>query len=295
MAKKELTIIGATGFLSTTITKHLVSLGVKVQVVVRDPENAKNALPDCVEIVQGDVSDAESLIRALDGTETLYIHLNTETTDMNLPFYTEREGVQNIVQAAKHNGVKHIMQIAGLESLHEEFFLNGTIETRKIREAGMKCIEDSDIPYTFFYCSFFADSFTRFVDNNVAYLFGILPHEAHFTSSFQLAGHIFEAIDNSQALNQRYPVQGSEAMTFADAAQRFFKVYDPKVSVQTLPLETIDQLGLPLAEAAFLKRIWEVCAGFEERFVSGETYENLGKPSASIEALAATLKENVLS
>ncbi|WDE07838.1 NAD(P)H-binding protein [Thalassomonas viridans] len=292
MANKKLTIIGATGFLSTTITRQLVNDGVTVRVVARNPENAKKILPDSVEIVGGDVSDKQSLITALKGTDALYIHLNTETTDMNLPFYTEREGVQNIVEAAKANKVKHIMQIAGLESLHDDFFLNGTIETREIREAGMKLIEDSGIPYTFFYCSFFADSFIRFVDNNALYLFGDLPHKIFFTNSFQLARHIHQAIENPRALNQKYPVQGHEAMTFQEATQRFFMIYDPEVSVQKLPLETVNELGLPATEAAFLRRIWEVCGGLDERFVSAETYEHLGQPLAGIDELARQIKNS---
>ncbi|GAM65303.1 hypothetical protein JCM19232_4268 [Vibrio ishigakensis] len=98
---KQLTIIGGTGFLSTSITKQLSSLGVSVRVVARNPEKARQILPSSVEVVRGDVSDTGSLEKALEGTETLYIHLNTETVDMNLPFYTEREGVRNIVEAAK--------------------------------------------------------------------------------------------------------------------------------------------------------------------------------------------------
>ena len=290
MVSKNLTIIGATGFLSTTITQQLVNSGVTVRVVSRNPEKAKKVLPDGVEIVEGDVSDEKSLFSALKGTSTLYIHLNTETTDMNLSFYTEREGVENIVKAAKANKVKHIMQIAGLESLHEEFFLNGSIETRKIREAGMKFIEDSGIPYTFFYCSFFVDSFIRFVDNNVVYLFGDLPYKIFFTNSYQLAEHIHQAIQNPKALNQKYPVQGCEAMTFLEAAQRFFSIYDPQVSPQKLPLEVVSELGFPPLEAEFLKHVWEVTGGFNERFISEITYEHLGKPQTGIDNFASQRK-----
>jgi len=290
MASKTLTIIGATGFLSTTITQQLVNSGVAVRVVARNPEKAKEVLPDGVEIVEGDVSDEQSLIRALQGTSTLYIHLNTETTDMNLSFYTEREGVENIVKAAKANKVKHIMQIAGLESLHEEFFLNGSIETRKIREAGMKFIKDSGIPYTFFYCSFFADSLIRFVDNNVVYLFGELPFKTFFTNSYQLAEHIHQAIQNPKAINQHYPVQGSEAMTFLEAAQRFFSAYDPQVSTQQLPLKVVSELGLSPSETEFLRHVWDVAGGFNERFISEKTYEHLGKPQTGIDHFASQMK-----
>ncbi|NOI57901.1 SDR family oxidoreductase [Vibrio coralliilyticus] len=291
MTHKKLTIIGATGFLSTTITHQLASNGVAIKAIVRDIEKAHKLLPDDVEFVEGDVSDIQSLTRALAGTNTLYIHLNTEIVDDDISFYTEREGVRNIVEAAKANEVQHIIQIAGLESLHEEFFLNGTIETRAIREAGMKYIEDSGIPFTFFYCSFFADSFIRFVDNNSVYLFGDLPHRIHFTNSYQLAEHIQQAINNPNSLNQRYSVQGFEGMTFLEAAQRFFAVYDPDIRVENLPLEAIDELGLPAVEAKFFKRIWEVCEGLKERFVSTAAYEHLGQPKIGLEQTANFMKK----
>lgn len=289
MTKKQLTIIGATGFLSTTITERLVSSGVQVRVVARNVESAKRRLPEGVEVVYGDVSDEQSLVTALAGTQTLYIHLNTETTDMNLPFYTEREGVANIVAAAKANKVKHIMQISGLESLHEDFFENGFIETRSIRDAGMRYIEQSGIPYTFFYCSFFADSFTRFVENDALYLFGELNHKIHFTNSIQMADHIAQAIDNPIAYNQKYPVQGKDAMTFLEATEKFFAVYDSEVSIHSVPLETINELGLAPEEAGFLTRIWEVCSGLNELFVSERTYEVLGNPEMGMNDIAQLL------
>ncbi|SHG79896.1 SDR family oxidoreductase [Ferrimonas marina] len=290
MLSKNLTIIGATGFLSTTITRQLVNHGVNVRVIARNPDKAREALPDSVEIVKADVSDEQSLMSALEGTSTLYIHLNTETTDMDLPFYTEREGVANIVKAAKANRVEHIMQIAGIESLHEEFFQNGVIESRVIREAGMQFIKDSGIPYTFFYCSFFADSFVRLVENDSAYLFGELPHETYFTNSLQLADHINQAIQNPKALNQHYPVQGDEAISFPEAARRFFTNYDPKVALETLPIAVINELGLPASEAQFLQQVWEVSGGLKERFVSEKTYWDLGEPQRSIEEFASQLR-----
>ncbi|GAM65304.1 hypothetical protein JCM19232_4269 [Vibrio ishigakensis] len=180
-----------------------------------------------------------------------------------------------------------------MESLHEELFHNGTIETRQIREAGMKHIQDSGIPYTFFYCSFFADSFTRFIDNNQVYLFGELTHEVYFTNSLQLAQHIYQAINNPLALNQKYAVQGTEGLTFYDAAKRFFSEYDTKVSVETLPISTIDELGLDSSEAGFLKRIWEVCEGLDERFVSAETYQHLGEPQINLSTFANALKSDL--
>ena len=292
MNNKRLTIIGATGFLSVPITWQLVKNGVEVRVIARNPQKAKQVLPSSVDILAGDVADEDSLKSALAGTDTLYIHLNTETTEMDLPFYTEREGVQNIVNAAKSNGVKHIMQIVGIESLRDDFFLNGTLETEGIRKVGMESIKSSGIPYTFFHCSFFADSFVRFVQDDIAFLFGELPYQVYFTNSYQLAGHIRLAIENQVAYNNQYAIQGREGLTFEQAAQRFFAGYDPKVSVQKVPINTINDLGLPAGEAAFLKHIWEICEGFKERFISENTYRDLGEPIVDLNEFASSRRQN---
>lgn len=87
-------------------------------------------------------------------------------------------------------------------------------------------------------------------------------------------------------------MQGSEGITFYDAAKRFFAAFDPKVSVEKLPISTIDELGLDSNEAGFLKRIWEVCEGLDERFVSSETYQHLGKPETDLGTFASTLESN---
>ena len=68
---KEITIIGATGTLGLPVTKELNNKGVNVKAVVRDVEKAKEILPENVEVVYGDVSDKESLTKALTDSETI--------------------------------------------------------------------------------------------------------------------------------------------------------------------------------------------------------------------------------
>lgn len=163
---KALTVVGATGNLAVPVIHRLVEKGIQIKAVVRDPENAKELLPESVEIIYGDVKDVSSLNDAFQGTEHIYISLNTTSLNPELPFHTEREGVKNIVDAAKHNGVKQIMQIVGIDSLHEEFATKGMIyKTNLIRIPGMETIKKSGIPYTFYHCSFFLDSFPKFIQD----------------------------------------------------------------------------------------------------------------------------------
>lgn len=92
MSHQSLTVIGATGTLSVPVIKQLINKGVSVTAVVRNVEKARTLLPEETEIVYGDVEDKESLIKALRGSEHVYVHLNTTSLDANLSFHLSVKG-----------------------------------------------------------------------------------------------------------------------------------------------------------------------------------------------------------
>lgn len=287
---KELTIIGATGHLSTRMTRHLIAHGMQIKIVARNPGKARELFGEGPTIVHGDVQDASSLRSALQGSQSVYIHLNTESVGQSGSFYTEREGVYNIVEAAEAVAVTHLIQIAGIESLRPDFFSSGIIATEKIRRAGMEAVRKSHIPHTFMMCSAFLDSLPRYVNDNTFAFFGDATNCIHFTNTTQLADHLFHVAGSPDSFGQSVPVQGREGLDFVTAAQRFFGVYDSQTQVQLLPIEAIDSFGLPAEEAAFLKHVAEVTAGMNERFVAADVYERFGAPTLGLEDFAAELR-----
>ena len=287
---KELTIIGATGHLSTRMVRLLAERGARLKIVARNPAKARSLFGDAMKIVPGDVEDPASLRAALRGSEAVYIHLNTESVDPNKAFYTEREGVQNIVEAAEANGVTHLIQIAGLEAQRPDFFTSGIIVTDQIRRVGMQALRDSRIPHTFMMCSFFLDSLPRFLNDNTLAIFGDTNNRIFFTNTDQLAEHLFHVAGNPDAFGRSIPVQGREGLDFATAARRFFSVYDPGVSIARLPMRAIDDFGLPAEVAAFLLHVWEVTEGLQEEFIAADVYTDFGAPPRTIEEFAATLR-----
>lgn len=291
---KKITIIGATGHLGHRVAAKLVEKGVEVTTIVRDPVAAKSVLPSNVCLVRGDVSDLASLTSALQGTETLYITLNTETLDTTLPFHTEREGVINVATAAKEAGVQHIMQIAGVDYAYPEFSTKGmAYGTNAIRKGGIEAIKASGIPYTFFYCSFFVDSLPKLLMGNQLAVIGNYVHPIWFTNSSDLAELVFNAIDNNAAKNKELAVQGQQAKTYTEAATEFLGTYAPDAEVIQLPMEALGEMGLPEEQAAFIEHVLTFVQQLREERVDSETREVLGSPKHTIATFAKELRNEI--
>ncbi len=290
MKNKFLTVVGATGYLSVHIIRRLVEQGVNVKAVVRNLEKAKELLPESVELVYGDVEDPQSLDKAFEGSQALYIHLNTETLDTTLPFYQEREGVKNIVEAAKKNGVTQILQIAGIEQLRKDFSVKGEyLQTSLIRDEGMKYVRESGIPFTFFHCSFFIDSFPLWIQDDVFSVLGeVDQYPLWYINTTDYADTIYAAIDNPVAHNKQYSVQGKEGIDFKSAAQRFMTVFNPEGKVAQYPIAAVDMMGLPDDAAAFMKHVCSFVEQLKEEFISEDTWEQLSTPKLTIEEFATT-------
>jgi uncharacterized protein YbjT (DUF2867 family) len=289
--QKHLTVIGATGYLAVPVIKSLLQRSVKIKAVVRDLSKAAKFLPAEVEIVRADVSDVQRLKTALQGSRAVYITLNTTSLDTELPFHAEREGVMNIVEAAKATGVTQLMQIVGIDCLHEEFAIDGMVyKTNLIREPGMAAICQSGIPYTFFHCSFFLDSFPVFIEEGIFAIMGNYQHPVYYTNTTDLAKNIANAIDNPAAYNQAFAVQGKEGMNFVEAAKRFVAEYDPSVKVEVYPLETVRQLGYPKEQEIFMHHMLSYVEQLSENPVSDKTWQLLGEPEHSIANFARSLK-----
>ena len=286
----DLTIIGATGHLSTRLTRELVARGMRLKVVARDPDRAHTLFGESVEVVHGDVGDSTSLRQALRDSRAVYIHLNTEAVDASITFYPEREGVRNVVAAAEANGVEHLMQIAGMESLRPDFFTAGCLMTEPIRREGMKAVSDSAIPHTFFCCSLFLDSLPRFVADSTFAIFGDATNRIYFTDTDQLATHLFHVAGNERAFGRSLPVQGPRGVDLGTAADEFFRTYDSSVRTEHFPMEAIQAMGLPQGEAEFLEHVATVTAGFQEEFIAADVHKEFGAPTTGIEEFAAKLK-----
>ncbi len=77
-------VTGATGFLGSALTTELLRRGKQVRVLARNEQRARELFGEAVEIIRGEITDANSVGRAVEGVEAVY-HLAGRLYHPSLP------------------------------------------------------------------------------------------------------------------------------------------------------------------------------------------------------------------
>src|SRR3954468_16639513 len=116
-------VTGATGKVGNAVARALHRRGDRVRVMARDPDAARAVLPDDVEVVRGDVTDAESVRAAVEGCELVFNAMGIP--EQWLPDAAEFErvnarGTETVVRAAREAGVRRVVQTSTIDVFHAE-------------------------------------------------------------------------------------------------------------------------------------------------------------------------------
>jgi uncharacterized protein YbjT (DUF2867 family) len=103
---KKMLVTGATGSVGSRVVRELQGRGVSVRAFVRDSDKAAAMLGDGVELVSGDFSNPESMRRALEGVEGVFLAC------ANDPRQVEYE--TGVIDAAQQAGVTRIVKLSAL-------------------------------------------------------------------------------------------------------------------------------------------------------------------------------------
>jgi dihydroflavonol-4-reductase len=111
-------LTGATGLLGNAIARVLLREGRTIRALVRNPQKAAAVVPDGCELVQGDVTDAASVLRAMNGCGVVYHAAGLP--EQWLPDEKEfdrvnADGTRNVVEAAHKNGVSRFVYASTID------------------------------------------------------------------------------------------------------------------------------------------------------------------------------------
>lgn len=109
-------VTGANGYVGNNTVKRLVQQGKPVRAMVRDMDKTKlrlGSLTDKIEIVQGDVTDRESLKKAMAGVSTV-VHLVAIAIEKGGQTYEDinYQGTINVVDMANEAGISRFINMS---------------------------------------------------------------------------------------------------------------------------------------------------------------------------------------
>jgi nucleoside-diphosphate-sugar epimerase len=114
-------VTGATGKVGNTIARRLVERGDEVVALVRDVARAREALPDGVELVLGDVTELRSVREAVRNVEGVFNCMGIYEQWMPDPTVFERVnaiGALNVIAAARQAGARRAVHTSTFDVFH---------------------------------------------------------------------------------------------------------------------------------------------------------------------------------
>jgi dihydroflavonol-4-reductase len=116
----KILVTGATGFVGSAVVRRLLRDDHDVRVLVRPTSDRRNLLGLNLQVVEGDLTQASSLIRACDDCEALFHVAADYRLWAPIPaqlYQTNVEGTRALLQAARSAGVPQIVYTSSVATL----------------------------------------------------------------------------------------------------------------------------------------------------------------------------------
>jgi uncharacterized protein YbjT (DUF2867 family) len=247
-------VTGGTGFVGPHIVNALVDAGQYVRVLERKPGTWKEAGLPCQEAVQGDVTDAASIRRAVEGQDVV-VHLVAIIAGKRQDFERVMEqGTRNLVAAAKDAGVRRFVLMSALGTSEETRDLVPYYHAKWDMEQTVKA---SGLEHVIFRPSFVfgREGGTLHVFRRIAKLAPVTPIVGPGTERIQpiwvddVGAYFAAAIEKPEAANRTFELGGPDTVTWNELWQRLKQALGNRRPSVHIPF------GLMRAQAAVTEKL----------------------------------------
>jgi NADH dehydrogenase len=218
-------LTGGTGFVGRHVLQALRASGRPVRCLVRNPSKAGL---DC-EVVQGDMTDAESLRRATDGVETV-VHLVAIRQGSDEKF--ERimvQGTRDLLAAAKDAAVGRFIHMSALGTSEESKDLVPYYRAKWEME---QAVQGSGLPYVIFRPSFvfgqdggILPTFAKLARlTPVTPIIGSGKQRIQPVWADDVAAYFDKAVDLEDAANRTFELGGPDVVSWNEFWERLKRV-----------------------------------------------------------------------
>ena len=237
-------VVGATGMTGSDICVKLAAQGKQVRALTRPTAAASRVrqLHDLgAEIVSGDLRDAASLEAACQGVDAVMSTASSMpfayVPDANTPDTTDREGMLNLVDAARKAGARHFVYTSFVP-----YDIDFPLQASKRQvEARLRA---SGLAYTILQPTFFMEAWLSPVvgfdyANRKATLYGDGAQPISWISFRDVADFAVAALENPAAQNAALPLGGPAAISPREVVALFEKLGGQPWEYVNVPVDAL--------------------------------------------------------
>ena len=182
--------------------------------MVRNIEKAQASVEESVELVQGDVTDLDSLEKAMTDCYGVHISVGGDVDQLS---------AENVSKLAPKLGVERITYISGATAFKENRWF--PMIAQKLNAE--KVIRDSGVAYTVFCPTWPMEMLMRFARGGQPFMMGKQPNPIHWFAVDDLSRMVEIAYQKETAANKRFFIHGPQGMTLRQALERYCEVFHP--------------------------------------------------------------------
>jgi uncharacterized protein YbjT (DUF2867 family) len=154
--KKNIVILGATGTVGSKISEILLNEGHQVTLIARHTEKLEKHCGLGAEIIEGDITDVETLTKPFKNADSAFILLPDNVKAENTRAY-QRMVTGKLIEAIENSGIKYIVNMSSLGShMHEG---NGIMAGTGEQEVRLNQLNDVNVLHI--RSAYFMDNFLR--------------------------------------------------------------------------------------------------------------------------------------
>lgn len=263
-------VTGASGNVGSTVLQELLRAGAPVRGMYRSAEDAAKA-PAGANPVIADFADRASLDHALEGVERVYLVCSP------IPQLVELES--NVVNACRDHGIKHLVQNSALgASVYDKSFprWHYRVEER-VRASGVPATILRPESFMQNIANFYAGTINS--DGTFYAAGGNAP--IAFIDVRDIGAVAAKVLTSDGHAGKTYTLTGSEALTYAQVAEKLSAVLGRVVKYVDLTQEQLKQsmrgMGMPLWQVEALAELAAYYTEGPGARVTGDVREVLGR------------------
>jgi len=251
-------LTGVTGKTGGETAKQLLQKGARLRALVRDEARAADLKAAGVELVVGDVSDADTVRRALKGAEKAFLTLPNGRHQL--------EQEKQFTDLAVAAGVKHLVKMSSMEAVaHAE------TPIPRAHWAVEEYIRGSGLTWTMVKPNFFMQNllssagsikaqrrFSLPMGNGTTGMADIRDIGAVCAEVLTGDGPAGQGFAGKGHAGQSYEITGPEVLTFHEVADRFSAVLGEKVEYVPMPMEQFRERMSKILEPWHLNAVCEL-------------------------------------